>query len=109
MVMALFRGMCYPGPLVLSCDSVREAKCTRLGYETKLSRLYTLNPPLAVAFSRSSHLVIPDHKQENNQRALHKSQVHQADPPVTVLNNSNHRRDREKVTNHMRDKYEKET
>jgi hypothetical protein len=92
--MALFRGMCYSGPLVLSCDSVREAKCTRLGYETKLSRLYTLNPPLAVAFSRSSHLLIPDHKQ---------------DPPVTGLNNSNHRRDREKVTNHMRDKYEKET
>jgi hypothetical protein len=36
-----------------------------------------------------------------------KSQVPQADPPATGLHNSNQRRDREKVTDHMRDKYAK--
>jgi hypothetical protein len=45
---------------VLSCDSVREAKCTRLRYETKLSRLFTLDPTLALAFLRSSHSTTPD-------------------------------------------------
>jgi hypothetical protein len=36
-----------------------------------------------------------------------KSRVPQADPPVTGLHNSNQRRDREEVTDHMRDKYAK--
>jgi hypothetical protein len=43
MVIALFRGMRRPDPQY-SAVSVREAKCTRLGYGTRLSRLYTLNP-----------------------------------------------------------------
>jgi hypothetical protein len=95
------------GPPVLSCDSVREAKCTCLGYRIRLSRLYTLDPLLALAFPRSSHSATPDPEQENNQRTPDKSQVPQADLPTTGLHNSNQRRDREKVTDHMRDKYVK--
>jgi hypothetical protein len=72
MVIALFRGMCHSGP-VLSCDSVREAKCTCLGYETRLNRLYTLDPPLALAFLRSSHSATLDPEKENNQRTPDKS------------------------------------
>jgi hypothetical protein len=34
-------------PPVLSCDSVREAKCTHLGYGTRLS---TLDPPVTISF-----------------------------------------------------------
>jgi hypothetical protein len=74
---------------VLSCDSVREAKNTRLGYRTRLSRLYTLDPPLALAFLRSSHLATPDPKQENKQGTPDKSQVSQADPPMNRLHKSN--------------------
>jgi hypothetical protein len=95
------------GPPVLSCDNIREAKCTRLRYGTRLSRLYTLDPLLALAFSWSSHSATPDPEQENNQRTPDKSQIPQADPPVTGLHNSNLRRDREKVTDNMRDKYAK--
>jgi hypothetical protein len=66
-----------------SAVSVREAKCTYLGYGTRLSRLHTMDPPLALVFSRSSHSTIPDPEQENNQWTLDKSQVPQLDPPVT--------------------------
>jgi hypothetical protein len=51
----LVQGHVLSEPPVLSCDSVREAKCTRLVYETRLSRLYTLDPLLALAFLRRSH------------------------------------------------------
>jgi hypothetical protein len=54
MVMALFRGMCRLDPYHLAV-SVRETKCTCLGYGTRLSRLHTLEPPLALGFLRSSH------------------------------------------------------
>jgi hypothetical protein len=94
-------------PPVLSCDSVREAKCTCLWYGTKLRMLYTLDPSLALAFLSSSHSATPGPEQENNQRTPDKSQVPQAGPPVTGLNNSNQRRDMEKVTGRMRDKYAK--
>jgi hypothetical protein len=80
------------GPPVLSCDSVREAKYTHLGYGTRLSRLYTLDPLLALAFLRSSHSATLDPEQENNQRTPDKSQVPQADPSATGLHNSNQRR-----------------
>jgi hypothetical protein len=103
----LVQGHVLSGPPVLNCDNVREAKCTRLRYRTKLSRLYTLDPPLALAFLRSSHSTTPDPGQENNQRTPDKSHVPQADPPVIGLHNSNQMRDREKVTDHMRDKYAK--
>jgi hypothetical protein len=69
----LIQGHVPSRPLVLSCDSVREVKCKSLGYETKLSRLYTLDPSLALAFLRSSHSATLDAKQENNQRTLDKS------------------------------------
>jgi hypothetical protein len=61
--MALFSGMCYPGPqysAVTALDIVREAKCTRLGYGIRLSRLYTLDHPLALALTRSSYSATPD-------------------------------------------------
>jgi hypothetical protein len=77
------------GAPVLSCDSVREAKCTCLWYKTSLSRLYTLDPPLALTFLRSSHLATLDPEQENNQMTPDKSHVPQADPPVIVSHNSN--------------------
>jgi hypothetical protein len=103
----LVQGHVLSGPPVLSCDSVIEAKCTRLGYRTRLSRLYTLYPLLALAFLRSSHSATPNPEQENNQRTPDKSQVPQVDPPTTGLHNSNQRQDRKKVTDHMRDKYAK--
>jgi hypothetical protein len=43
--MALLMDMCRPDPQYLAA-SVREAKCTRLGYGTRLSRLHTLDPHL---------------------------------------------------------------
>jgi hypothetical protein len=61
MVMILLRGMRHSGPQYLAA-SVREAKCTRLGYR---SRLHTLDPPLALAFSRSSHSATTNSEQEN--------------------------------------------
>jgi hypothetical protein len=55
MVISLFRGICRPDPQY-SIVTVREAKYTRLRYNTKLSRLHTLDPPnLALAFLRSGH------------------------------------------------------
>jgi hypothetical protein len=76
------------GPQYLAA-SVREAKCTCLGYGTRLSMLHTLDPPLALAFSRSSHSATADSEQENNQETPDKLQVPQADPPVIGLHNSN--------------------
>jgi hypothetical protein len=63
MVMVLLWGMRRPDPQYLA-TSVREVKCTRLGYGTRLSRLHTLDPPLALAFSRSSHSATTDSEQE---------------------------------------------
>jgi hypothetical protein len=44
MVMDLLRVVCRPDPQY-SPDSFRKAKCTRLGYGTRLSKLHTLDPP----------------------------------------------------------------
>jgi hypothetical protein len=66
MVMDLLRVMHHPDPQY-SVDNFREAKCTRLGYGTKLSRLHTLDPPLALAFLRGSHSATRDPRQKNNQ------------------------------------------
>jgi hypothetical protein len=88
MVMVLLRGMCRPDPQYLP-GSVREAKCTCLGYGIRLSRLHTLDPPLALAFPRNIHSATADAEQENNQETPDKLQVPQADPPVTGLHNSN--------------------
>jgi hypothetical protein len=65
MVMVLLRGMRRPDHQYLAA-SVMEAKCTCLGYETRLSWLHTLNPLLALAFSRSKDSGIADSEQENN-------------------------------------------
>jgi hypothetical protein len=88
MVMALFRGMCRPDPQY-SAANVREEKCTCLGYETRLSRLHTLDPLLALGVLRSSHSATSDQEQKkkNNQETLDKSHVPQADPPTTGLHN----------------------
>jgi hypothetical protein len=86
--MALFKGMCRLNPQY-SAVSVREPKYTRLGYRTRLSRLHTLNPHIALAFSRCSHSTTSDPEQDNNQGNLDKSQVPQADSPVIGLHNSN--------------------
>jgi hypothetical protein len=63
MVMVLFKGICCSDPQY-SAANIREAKCTRLVYGTRLSMLHTLYPPLALAFLRSSHSVTPDPEQE---------------------------------------------
>jgi hypothetical protein len=57
------RGAHHPGPRYLT-DSVRKAKCTRLAYKTRLSRLHTLGLPSAVAVPRSDHPVAQDPDQE---------------------------------------------
>jgi hypothetical protein len=74
--MVLLRGMCHPDPQYLVA-SIREAKCT----------LWT--PPLALAFSRSSHSATANSEQENNQETPDKLHVPQVDPPVIGLHNSN--------------------
>jgi hypothetical protein len=66
MVVALFRGMHRPDP-PYSAVSVRGANYRRLGYRTRLSRLPTLNPHLALAFLGGSHSATLDPKKENNQ------------------------------------------
>jgi hypothetical protein len=104
--MALFRDMCHADPQY-SVVSIREANCTRLGYRTRLSRLHTLDPPFNISFSKERPFNTPDPEQENNQGTLDKSHVPQADPPTVGLHNSNQRRDREKVIDHMRDNYAK--
>jgi hypothetical protein len=88
MVMVLLRRMHRLDPQYLA-TSVREAKCTRLGYGTRLSKLHTLDPPLALAFPRSSHSATTDSEQENNQETPDKMQVPQPDPRVIGLQNSN--------------------
>jgi hypothetical protein len=65
MVMVLLGGICHPDPQYLAVN-IREVKCTRLGYGTRLSRLHTLDASLALAFRRSSHSATVDFKQENN-------------------------------------------
>jgi hypothetical protein len=49
MVMDLLRVVHHPDLQYLA-GSIREVKCTCLGYGTRLSRLHTLDPPLALAF-----------------------------------------------------------
>jgi hypothetical protein len=56
-----------------SAASIKEAKCTHLGYGTMLSRLHTPDPPIALAFSRTSHSATSDLEQENNQESPDKS------------------------------------
>jgi hypothetical protein len=63
MVMDMLRVVRRPDPQY-SADSFREAKYSRLGYGT---RLYTLDPPLALAFPRDSHSATQDPRQKNNQ------------------------------------------
>jgi hypothetical protein len=106
MVIALFRGMCHPD-FQHSASSVRELNCTFLRYKTRLRRLHTLGPPLALAFSRSNHSATPDPKQKNNQGTLDKSQVPQADPRCDKIAQLEQEARQEKVTNHMRDNYAK--
>jgi hypothetical protein len=65
MVMDLFRAVRHPGPQQ-SAGSVREVECARLRYRTRLSRLDILDPLLAKAFPRGSHLATRDPMQENN-------------------------------------------
>jgi hypothetical protein len=65
MVIALFRGMCHPDPQY-SAVSAKEAKHTRLGYRTRLTRLHTLDPHLALPFLRSGHSTHRTPSKKNN-------------------------------------------
>jgi hypothetical protein len=68
MVMFLLKDACRSDPQYLAA-SVRDVKCTRLGYRTRLSRLHTLDPPppLALAFPRSGHSATANSEHENKQ------------------------------------------
>jgi hypothetical protein len=101
MVMDLLRVVRHPDPWYLA-GSVRETKCTRLGYGTRLSRLHTLDPTLALAFPRGSHSATRDLGQKNNQGTSDRSHVPQADLSATRLHNSDKKWDREKATDHIR-------
>jgi hypothetical protein len=70
--MVLFGGMCYPDPQY-STASVRDAKCTHLGYGTRLSRLHTMDTPTSIGFSEEQPFSNIGPKQENNQGTLDKS------------------------------------
>jgi hypothetical protein len=50
MVIVFFGVMHHPD-LQYSAASIREVKCARLAYGTRLSRLHTLNPPIGIDFS----------------------------------------------------------
>jgi hypothetical protein len=52
MVIPLVRGAHRPGPQYVAA-SIREAKCTRLGYMTRLSRLHTTDPLPLLSISHS--------------------------------------------------------
>jgi hypothetical protein len=54
MVMVMFKGVCC-SDLQYSTTSIREAKCTCLGYGIRLSRLHTLDLPLELTFPWGSH------------------------------------------------------
>jgi hypothetical protein len=88
MVMVVFKGMCHLDPHY-STANIRDAKCTCLGYGTRLSRLHTLDLPLELAFPWGSHSTTLDPEYENNQGTPDKLQVPQADPPTTRLHNLN--------------------
>jgi hypothetical protein len=51
MVMVLLRGMRHPDPKYLAA-TVMEAKCIRLEYGTRLSRLHNLDPPVSISLSK---------------------------------------------------------
>jgi hypothetical protein len=87
MVLVLFRDMCHPDPQY-SAPIVRKVKCTCLGCGTRLSRLHTLDHPLALAFLGSIRSTTPDLEQENNQGIPDKLQIPQADSLATGLHNS---------------------
>jgi hypothetical protein len=74
---------------------------------TRLSRLHTSDPPLAIAFPRGGHLATWDLKQKNNQGIPNRSHVPQTDPLAIRLHNLDKKRDREKATNHMKVKIRK--
>jgi hypothetical protein len=104
MVIGLLRGMRRSDSQYLA-GTIREAKFTSLGYETRLSSPHP--PPLPLAFPRSSHSKTRDPKQENNQGTQGRSHVPQAGPPTLRLHNSDQKRDREKVIDRMRVKIHK--
>jgi hypothetical protein len=87
MVVILFRGMHRLGHQYLAI-SVREVRCTRLGYGTRLSKLHTLDPPLAIAVLRG----IQQHRipiKRITTGPPYRVQVPQADLPATGLHNLN--------------------
>jgi hypothetical protein len=65
MIIPLVRGVDRLGCQYLT-GSIREAKCTRLGYRTRLSRLLTLDPPSPLAVPRGYHLAAHNPDQEKN-------------------------------------------
>jgi hypothetical protein len=75
---SLVQSLRHPGPQYLAIG-IRKAKCARLGYETRLSRLYTLDPPLALAFLKGSHSTTLAFEQESSHGMPDRSQVHQLD------------------------------
>jgi hypothetical protein len=84
----LAQGYASSGPLVLSCQRYG-GKVHTLRIRNQAKQAIHSGPPLALAFSRSSHSARADSEKENNQETLNKLQVPQADPPMTVLHNSN--------------------
>jgi hypothetical protein len=106
MVMALFMGMCRSDPQYSAVNG-REAKYTRLGYMTRLSRLHTLDPPFSISFSEEQSFSTPDPKQENNQGTPDKVAGTSSIPTCDKFAQLELEARQGKVTDHMRDKYAK--
>jgi hypothetical protein len=70
--MVLFGGMRRPDTQY-SATSVREGKCTCLGYRARLSLLHTLDPPFSIGFSEEQPFSNTGPEQENNQETPNKS------------------------------------
>jgi hypothetical protein len=73
----LVRDVHRPGPQYLAC-SIRKAKHTHLEYRTKLSRLCSLDLPLAPVVPKGGHLVERTPKQKLDHRPPGRMQVPQA-------------------------------
>jgi hypothetical protein len=72
------------GPQYLAC-SIRKAKHTHLGYMIKLSRLCSLDLPLAPAITRGSHLVERTPKQKLDHRPPASTASTNADGAKTII------------------------
>jgi hypothetical protein len=95
MVINLFRGGAASRPPVISRQRPGGRVCMLRVQDQAKQAAYT-GPPISNSISEGQPSDNTSPKQENNKGTPGRSQVPQADPPVTRLHNSDKRHDREK-------------